>query len=297
MSEESACKLQSRIRWNHSKCSIQVCRTFGAPEKDFVTPVCNLDELTLMKTWTTAWKNASPKMRGLNDLWMHASKLAWRSLKNVERKFNFKPFGGSVTTENHSILSKLRDNCWWETLLFKDRCSIPMGKEGVGSVVIHNLNSGCGDSNFSNCFSKFRMNAISKWPFCNINHCPRFVDISNRFRAAWHWRKLIDYLIIEHSFCHDINKIRRDATHPFLSLSKWNMPEISMWLSTTISKFHQIASWIRSWTQNEHNRNHVRSLLVDIVKTNDWWCYVKFSHYGADILINSTENPVYAEAT
>lgn len=41
-------------------------------------------------------------------------------------------------------------------LTFNERCRMPIGKLGVGSVVSHKRKSGCGLSSFSSTFSRSR---------------------------------------------------------------------------------------------------------------------------------------------
>ena len=60
----------------------------------------------------------------------------------------------------------------------RDRCKIPMGKPGTGSVVSHSRKSGCGLVEDSNFFSSPRKNRRSKWQFWSMSHNPLSIAIS-----------------------------------------------------------------------------------------------------------------------
>jgi hypothetical protein len=50
------------------------------------------------------------------------------------------------------------------------RCRMPIGKAGVGSVVIHKRKSSCGLWSCSRIFSNVFSHEGSRWQFCNKIH-------------------------------------------------------------------------------------------------------------------------------
>lgn len=90
------------------------------------------------------------------------------TFENILRMFNFKPFGGSVTT-------------------FKDLCKMPIGNDGIGSVVIHSLKSGCVLVSFSSSFSSSRSHRAKRWQFCSKIHKPRPTANSSNCIATGSW--------------------------------------------------------------------------------------------------------------
>ena len=115
-----------------------------------------------------------------------------------------------------------------------DRCNIPIGNSGVGSVVSHSLKSGWGLLIRSKTFSNSRSHFTKRWQFCNINHCPRVNAVSSNCRASYgntkHSNNITGnlatrnrtYRLYDAAFCKWANK--RKQKHimlPFLVLVPW----------------------------------------------------------------------------